>query len=627
MGQEGQDLYQQWRTNPMSQFLWNLGQHMMAHGDKPIGEALTSAMPHAMSSLQEVMEYQHKLAQKQAEEKAHMDYSRRMSGEGYASGGIVRHKYATDGAVMDEGGDFFGDLGSLFGGDEQQAAPRQQATAQPQQGGDFFGDLFGGFDQPEAQSARAQPMAYAPQQEPVGGFFDDLFGGAPEQAQPAQRAPAGRQVAQSEPQGNILDDIFGGIFGGGAEAASARTPSIAPRTEPKAAGKPTEPAKVEEPAKTPEGAPKPTETAPVTGGKPEGAGAPTTVPGTTPGTPEQPRPPASIYEDPRVKELDRQISHAWREQPKDSFERGLQTNYIAQKERMRQQVINQLKDERDYQEKQRLAEEKKIEAEKLQKQKQADAANKVHSQQEERQSTQSAAAATKKLAEDADSKDAAEAGMKIAQDYANALTVIQSSGLKEQELKALGLMSIDQVRAISPQLAKEKAAYDIITKSGPEAVKSYTQGYKGAVRVAEIKLGEKALPSLDKSPEANKKILANWMGGSQRNLDRFDAMQSKFEKNATPLLPEYNSWRREFETQKGHKIEDYTKHFYERLGIAGAPPEIIEAETAKELGISPKGEKSRAEGAPQYSIQPGHAEGDWVYKGGDPNDKSNWEHK
>jgi hypothetical protein len=610
MGQEGQDLYQQWRTNPMSQFLWNLGQHMMAHGDKPIGEAVMGAMPHAMGSLQEVMEYQHKLAQKQAEEKAHMDFVRSVNEaaqQGYASGGAIRRKYATDGAVMDEGGDFFGDLGSLFGGDEQQAAPRQpaRAPAQAEQGGDFLGSLFGGEEAPQPAAPRAQPMAYAAQQEAPGGFFDDLFGATPEQAQPAQRAPAGRQVAQAEPQGNILDDILGGIFGGGAEAAPARTPSIAPRTEPKAAGKPAEPAKLEEPAKAPEGAPKPTEPAPAPGGEPASRGAPAQ---------------ASIYDDPRIQQLNREIKAAERATPRTREDQTYLTNYINSRLRERKDLVTEMRQDQLFQ---------------LQKQKLENAPKPQSSEEkvkekiaigtginEQRAITDSKKKATEILKQGLAATDNARLLDKTVDEVEHALNRLESGSWTPAMVQGYKMIP-QSLRTEAQQQAVEDA--ETLDKLNAQMVQQYTKGFSGAVRVAEINMGQKGVPSANLAPNTNRGILADYRARAQLQLDYNHDKQEFLKKNKQPTTEDLTQFDDDWMSKKGHSYNDYYNKAYDKIHIKGAKDD--EKHIPLPSKTRAEGEPSGGSEQPQYSIQPGHMEGDWVYKGGDPNDKSSWEHK
>ena len=80
-----------------------------------------------------------------------------------------------------------------------------------------------------------------------------------------------------------------------------------------------------------------------------------------------------------------------------------------------------------------------------------------------------------------------------------------------------------------------------------------------------------------------------------------------------PTQTDYEQWKNEFANDKSHQFSTYRKHFYERLGIAGSAPEVIEESTAKELGIAPKSkgnnEAHKAEGevtsksAPAYNTE------------------------
>jgi hypothetical protein len=209
----------------------------------------------------------------------------------YARGGMVRHGYAVGGHPEDEG--FLGDLGSMFGADqevppvveqqnirqpamtqeqpmdfgglfggEQPAAPQRapSVTVAPQEGGLF--DFLGGE---EAPAQRAAPVAQPAREEP--GLFDTLFGvtpaeaeEAPRQAPKVERAP----VATDRQSRGLLDDLFGGD-----EEAPAAAPvkPVAPKAaDKKQAPIATTPTEKVEPtiAATPETAPaeKGKETAP-----------------------------------------------------------------------------------------------------------------------------------------------------------------------------------------------------------------------------------------------------------------------------------------------------------------------------------------------------------------------------
>jgi hypothetical protein len=78
-------------------------------------------------------------------------------------------------------------------------------------------------------------------------------------------------------------------------------------------------------------------------------------------------------------------------------------------------------------------------------------------------------------------------------------------------------------------------------------------------------------------------------------------------------------------SKKGHSYNDYYNKAYDKIHIKGAKDD--EKHIPLPSKTRAEGEPSGGSEQPQYSIQPGHMEGDWVYKGGDPNDKSSWEHK
>jgi hypothetical protein len=249
---EGGDFYQRWATNPMSQFLWNLGQHMMAH-DGDIGQSALSALPHAMQSAMGAAKEQAVLDKARAQQQADIDFvsGLRQLEVQRARGGQVRKGYLAGGAP-EEG---FGDLGDFFGGNEEVApapraveqapegggffdflggaeeapapAPRQQSVAeQPSQGGGLF-DIFGGGEEAPARAA-AQP------QETQGGLFDFLGGGSEEEAAPQAR-PEPRAVATDRQSRGLLDDLFGGFdeqpTATTAQPAKKEQPAVVPAKE------------------------------------------------------------------------------------------------------------------------------------------------------------------------------------------------------------------------------------------------------------------------------------------------------------------------------------------------------------------------------------------------------------
>jgi hypothetical protein len=612
---------QEWRNDPLSQLLWNLGVQLVKNDRLPLDQAFMAAAPYAIKGLGDAIDYQRALEQKKAEAQHSAEFMRRLYPEGMASGGIVRKKYATNGAVMDEGGDFFGDLGSLFGGEEQQPAPRrtQQAAVQPQQGFDILGSLFGGEEEPQPRAGRTQPMAYAQQQDPIGGFFDSIFG-PEEQPQPARKGAAQPQY-QRDPSSNILDDILGGIFGGGEQPRLPTQPMAQPRTPEKATGAPATP---EKPAVAEPKTAAPPTTTPATGDKATTPAAPA-----APAEPAKPEASGSIENNPKIKQIDaemRRVSSLYSQVQTEADAKAIRQR-MADLNRQRESALRHLEHEQDRAD--RLAAAANKPKPLTPAEKQAEADRKITLTHEEKRKDASTKKAGDKIEQEGEDYEAAQELNRISKEYADAFTKVQSGGLKEAQLKALGLLTKDQARAISKDLYDQKVAYDIITKEGPEAVQNYTNRFKGAVRVAEIKMGEKGLPGLDKTPEANKNILANWMGAAQRKIDFHDSISSHLEKNDLPTQSDYRRWETEFENTKGHNRDDYKKHFYKRLGIAGSEPEVIDEETARELGIAAKPEKGkkveRSSGAPSGGIEVGHEEGGYRFKGGNPGDQSNWE--
>jgi hypothetical protein len=113
--QDGQDFYTRWKTNPISQLLWNLGQGAMAHPNASVGEALLAGVPHAMQGFAGAMQNQRAIAEEQAKRQHSIDFALGLNkavneaAQERARGGMVRHGYATDGAV--EAFDFARDVG------------------------------------------------------------------------------------------------------------------------------------------------------------------------------------------------------------------------------------------------------------------------------------------------------------------------------------------------------------------------------------------------------------------------------------------------------------------------------------------------------------------------------------
>jgi hypothetical protein len=494
---------------------------------------------------------------------------------------------------MDEGGDFFGDLGSLFGGDEQQAAPRQpaRAPAQAEQGGDFLGSLFGGEEAPQPAAPRAQPMAYAAQQEAPGGFFDDLFGATPEQAQPAQRAPAGRQVAQAEPQGNILDDILGGIFGGGAEAAPARTPSIAPRAEPKTAGKPAEPAKVEETAKAPEGAPKPTEPAPAPGGEPASRGAPAQT---------------SIYDDPRIQQLNREIKAAERATPRTREDQTYLTNYINSRLRERKDLVTEMRQEQLFQlQKQKLENAPKplSEAEK-----EAAVENKITKQAEAKEKVNERKELSKQFLAEGKASKSAEQALHSLHEMADVYKNYQPGAFAKIE-STMSRYLPDWMQ--TDEFKKNASNYETVKKEAMINLFDQLKQIGGQVRVAEMENLKKTIAESDLQPDTVRRILSQGMAVAE-NAQQYERDRTKWVKDHPEYsLNDFQSWQQEWLDNPKNDITSAMKEKMKQTHVKG------ESKLPEE-GVSSKG-------TPSAGIEAGHEEGGYRFKGGNPADQNNWE--
>jgi hypothetical protein len=625
--QGGQDFYTRWKTNPLSQLLYHLGQGAMAHPNASVGEALLAGVPHAMQGFASAMQDQRALAAEQAKKQHAIDFAlglNRAANEAVqerAHGGMVRHGYATDGAVE---GDFLSDLGNMFGGAEQ-ASPAPSAAPAQEQGGLFDG-IFGGAEEPVAATQRApravaqvpqeagffdqifggpEPQAAAPQPQQERGFLEDVFGGPEQEAAPQRQAA--RPVATDRQSRGLMDDIFGWDQEE-PRAAPAKAPIVATDEKPEA------------PATAPR-------TAPVSEGQPPVAPAE----GTKPTEPKTEAPvstgPAEfagpLYQHPMLKAYDKQINAA-RNYPVVTREDVLaRDKFVADLERQKKNTFDQLKDDRDFREKQEAKKATQLAAEEKAKAKaQADtpAMGRARTQ------------GSKEIEKEKDITEVAKGTMGVAKKYADALNVIQSGGWTE---KKLALLAETPSFMRSPEDEKLVDAYNIINKTGPEALAAYVKQFPGQVRVAEFTIAKQGLPSLKNNPEANKVIIAQMMGKSQRQQDRYEHLNKLLEKNPSPMANEVQSYMEKWDKDPKHSPEHYEHEIKKHLGIKGSKPEVVEPSQVKELeqmGI--KGAKSygmpkeanapKAEGAPP-ALEAGHEEGGYRFKGGNPADQSSWE--
>jgi hypothetical protein len=531
---------------------------------------------------------------------------------------MVRHGYATDGAVE---GDFLSDLGNMFGGGEEAApapatAPAERAPPAQEQGGLFDG-LFGGAEEPVAAPQRApraaapapqeaglfdglfggpEPQAAAPQaaasQPQQGGFLEDLFGG-PEQ-EPAPQAKPAKGVSTDRQSRGLLDDIFGWDQEE-PKAAPAKAPIVATDMPPR------EPTPKEQPSVAPTTAP----AAPDEGAKPTEA-KPTEAKPAQPVSTAPPEFTGPLYQHPMLRAFDKQINSA-RNYPVVTREDVLaRDKYVADLERQKKTTFDQLKDDRDFREKQETKKATQLAAEEKAKAKaQADtpAMGRARTQ------------GSKEIEKEKDMTEVAKGTMGIAKKYADALNVIQSGGWTE---KKLALLAETPSFMRSPEDEKLVDAYNIINKTGPEALAAYVKQFPGQVRVAEFTIAKQGLPSLKNNPEANKVIIAQMMGKSQRQQDRYEHLNKLLEKNPSPMANEVQSYMEKWDKDPKHSPEHYEHEIKKHLGIKGSKPEVVEPSQVKELeqmgirGVKPYGASTetnapKAEGAPTPEAAPSYS--------------------
>jgi hypothetical protein len=428
-------------------------------------------------------------------------------------------------------------------------------------------------------------------QEPQGGFLEDIFGVAEPEAAPARQATAARPVATDRQSRGLLDDIFGWDQ---EESRVAPTPTVAPKKAPAAA---PEEAPAEEPkSATPAPAPTPTTEA-------QPAVTPTAP---TEAKPEQPasKGPAEftgpLYQHPMLRAYDKQIAAANAYPVRTREDVIARDKYVNQIERQKEKAFLQLKDERDYNEK---LETKKAAA-------QADAEKaKAKAEADTPAMARARTQGSKEIEKEKDLTEVSKGTMGIAKKYADALNVIESGGWTE---KKLALLAETPSFMRSAEEEKLVDAYNIINKTGPEALAAYVKQFPGQVRVAEFTIAKQGLPSLKNNPEANKVIIAQMMGKSLRQQEWDNHLNEYLEKHPSPMANEIAHLKNEWDKDPKHSPEHYEHEVKKHLGIKGSNPEVVEPSQVKELeqmgikgkksyGVPTEGNAPKAEGTPPYS--------------------------
>jgi len=600
--QDGQDFYTRWKTNPISQLLWNLGQGAMAHPNASVGEALLAGVPHAMQGFAGAMQNQRAIAEEQAKRQHSIDFALGLNkavneaAQERARGGMVRHGYATDGAVE---GDFLSDLGNMFGGGEEAApapatAPAERATPAQEQGGLFDG-LFGGAEEPVATPQRApraaapapqeaglfdglfggpEPQAAAPQaaasQPQQVGFLEDLFGG-PEQEAAPQAKPA-KGVSTDRQSRGLLDDIFGWDQEE-PKAAPAKAPIVATDMPPREAT----------PKEQPSVAPTTAPAAPDEGAKPTEA-KPTEAKPAQPVSTAPPEFTGPLYQHPMLKAYDKQIEAANNYPVQTREDIIARDKFVSQLERQKEKAYTQLKDERTYQSQQQKS---KPETAEEKKQRMIDVANAAEINREQR--------------------DSIKKGLVYSENQGKAVSSARNLqhtvGEVEKALNRLESGSytptmVAGYKLLHPSLrtrAMEQAIEDVETigKLNPSLVKEYTQGFSGGVRVAELNLGKQGAPDAEKTPGANRAILANLKASSQLQLDYNKDLQ-EFRKDKRRTEEELRKFEDDWMSKKEHQFEKYYEDAYKNTKLKGIREDKAER-------AAPKSEPVKSEGAPSYS--------------------------
>lgn len=638
--QDGQDFYTRWKTNPLSQFIYHLGQAAEGQHSGNIGQALLAGIPHAVQGTMGALQYQRALAEEQAKKQHGIDFALGLNkavseaAQERARGGMVRHGYATDGAVE---GDFLSDLGNMFGGEEAApapaTAPAERAPPAQEQGGLFDG-LFGGAEEPVAAPQRApraaapapqeaglfdglfgapEPQAAAPQaaasQPQQAGFLEDLFGG-PEQEAAPQAKPA-KGVSTDRQSRGLLDDIFGWDQEE-PKAAPAKAPIVATDMPPREAT----------PKEQPSVAPTTAPTAPSEGAKPTET-KPTEAKPAQPVSTAPPEFTGPLYQHPMLRAYDKQIAAANAYPVRTREDVIARDKYVNQIERQKEKAFLQLKDERDYNE--------KLETKKAAAQAAAEKA-KAKAEADTPAMGRARTQGSKEIEKEKEVTEASKSMMGIAKKYAEAFNVIESGGWTDRKLKLLA-ESPSLMR--SPEDEKAIDAYNIINKTAPEALAAYVKQFPGAMRVAEFNIAREGLPSLKNNPEANKVIIAQMMGKSLRQQDWDNHLNEFLEKNPSPMANEIQHLKNEWNKDPKHSPEHYEHEIKKHLGIKGSKPEVVEPSQVKELeqmgikgaksyGMPKEANATKAEGAPA-SLEVGHQEGGYRFKGGNPADQSSWE--
>jgi hypothetical protein len=639
---DGQSFYERWKTNPVSQLLWHLGQGAMAHPNANIGEAFMAALPHAMQGAMGAMGDQAELAKQQEARRRSMEFIQGMNraeeeaAQERAYGGQVRKNYATRGAVEDEGG-LFSDLGNMFGGEAEPAAPAPRQAAPVAQEEPFdFGSIFGGNEAPSPQQQR-QPRVAAPVEQPeAGGGLFDIFGGdeapAPRQSAPRVAAPA---APAAEPQGGGLFDFLTGGEEQPAPATTAKPEMAKPSTDRQSRGllddlfgglfdeEPTakttaKPVQKEQPAVAPTTKPEEKESTAPTGTTP--TPAPSEKTPTEPKAEEKPgqKPTAPstqwdfkqpIYAHPDMQKLQRQIDRVAAMAPVTKEDVIAKRAEIARLQHEQDRIGTYLTTEqnRQYKEAELAAKPKQPTLEEQEASK-----SRIKTQEEDLREQKES---VKKGLVYLDAQGKATSNARNLQhtvgEVERALTRLESGSytpaiISGYKLIPQGMRSAEQQQAVED--------FETLGKLNPDMVQKYTQGFTGGVRVAELKLGQAGSPDAAKSPGANRNIIANFKAVTNLQLD-YDRDLQKFIEEKRRSREELSNFETKWMNDEKHSFDKYFDKALKETKLKGLRDEEADAKESTSVKAQDK----------TPSLEVGHEENGYRYKGGKPSDPSSWE--